>query len=92
MAAVGILQQQRAVAFGRILGPHGNEVGGEFYLAILQIDRIRQIDDRLVVGIGDENREVNASHNPFVRAALAEGLGIENIRARRDIDVSDAGG
>jgi len=35
MAAVGILQQQRAVALGRVLGTDCDEVSGEFHFAIL---------------------------------------------------------
>ena len=92
VAAVGILQKQRAVALGRIFGPDCDEVRGEFHLAIAQIDRIRQIDDALVMNVGDRHCEINASGNAFVRAAVAEGLAIKNIRTRRDVDVSNASG
>src|SRR6266536_1713399 len=91
MAAVGILKKQRAVALGRIFGPDYDEVRREFHIAVLQNDRVGKIDDALVMDVSDRHCEIDASGNTFVGAALAKGLGIENIRARRDLDVSDAG-
>src|SRR5260370_37424200 len=74
--AVGILQEQRPVAFCRVLGPDGNEVRGEFHLAILQINCVGQIDDALIVNVGNGHCEVDAAADAFVRTALTEGIGV----------------
>ena len=55
MAAVGNLQNQRAVAFRGSFGPERDEVGGEFNLAICQIDGVVEIDDGLIVRVLDRD-------------------------------------
>ena len=91
MATIGILQEQRAVAFRLVLGPDGDEVRGEFHFAILQIDRVSKINNALIMGVSDRHCEIHAPGNALVWTAVAVGLGIENVCARRDFDTSDAG-
>ncbi len=51
--AVGNLQQHGAVALVRVLRADGNEVGGEFNFTVLQADGIREVNNALVVWVGD---------------------------------------
>ena len=52
---LGFSSSSVPLPFVAIFGADGDEVGGEFDFAILQIDRVGQIDDRLVVDIGDRH-------------------------------------
>ena len=40
----------------------------------------------------DGNGKIHAAGDALVGASVGEGLGVENIGARGDLDVSDAGG
>ena len=88
-SAVGNFQQHRAVALVRVLRADGNEVGGKFDLAVLQVHGVAQIDDALVVRIGHGEREVDASGDALVGARIAERLAVEDIGAGSDLDAND---
>ena len=90
MSAIRAFQKQCGVALGRILGPDRDEIGGEFHFAVRQINRVREINDALIVGVGDGHGKINASDNAFIWSALTKWLGTENVRAGQDLDVSDA--
>src|SRR5215813_3606331 len=66
--AVGILEKQRSVASGRILRTQRDKFSGKFYFAVLKIHGVGEVDDRLVVRIGDRNREINFAADAFIRA------------------------
>ena len=89
-ASVRDFQKHRAVALVRVLGANRNEVGGELDLAIFQVDRVAEIDDALVVRIGDGKREIDASGEALVGARVAELLAVEDIGVRGDFDTEDA--
>src|SRR5256885_448669 len=62
-SAIGYLQQQRTIAFARILWTYGDELGRELHLAILQVYGFFQIDNATVVWIRNRNREIDAAED-----------------------------
>ena len=57
LPTVGNLQKHGAIALVEVFRADGNEVGGELDLAIFQVHGITQIDDALVMRIGDRERK-----------------------------------
>ena len=90
MTAVGNFEHHRTVALVRILRADGNEVRREFHFAVLQVHRVVEIDDALVVRILNRQREVDASGDAFVSASVSECFATEDIHARVDLDTNDA--
>jgi hypothetical protein len=87
---VGDFQQHRPVALLRVLGTDGNEVGRKLDLSVLQIHRLAQINNAVVVRIGDCQRKIDAASNALVGACVTESLAVENIAARSDFDANNA--
>ena len=73
-----------------ILRADGDEVGGELDFAVFQVDGVVQIDDALVVRVGDRKREVDASGDALVGSGVAELLAVEDIGAGCNFDSDDA--
>ncbi len=73
-------------------GTDRDEVGRELDFAVLKIDRVREIDDALVVRIGNREREEDASGDALVGPGVAEGLAVEDVDAGGDFYAGDAGG
>jgi len=86
VTAVGNFQKQRAVTFVSVLGADGDEVGGEFDLAIVEIDGVTEIDDSDVMGIRDGYREIDTARDAFVGSSVTEEFAIEDVGAREDFD------
>src|SRR5213079_1938829 len=77
-AAVGIFKEERAIAFGGILGAHGDKVRGKFDFPILEIGGVLQVDDGFVVNIVYGDGEIDFPGDTFVGTGVAEGFSIEN--------------
>jgi len=90
-AAVGILEEERAVRLGRIFGADGDEVGGELDFAAPEVDGVREIYDALVVYVRYADGEKNFPCDAFVGAGVAEGLAVEtSVRVAMSTCVSRA--
>ena len=66
----------------------GDEVGGEFDFAILQVRGIAEIDDAPVVRVGHWDREVNVPGDSLVCSRVPERLAIQNVDAGSDVDAN----
>ena len=78
IAAIGDLQKHGAIAQVGILRTDSDEVRGELDFAVLQVDRVAEIDDALVVRIGHGEREVDAPGDALVGPCISEYLAVEN--------------
>ena len=87
---VGDFQKHRAVAFVSILGADGDEAGRELDFAVFQVHCVAQIDDALIVRIGNRKRNINLSDDAFVGSRVAERLAIEHVLARSNFYANDA--
>src|SRR5437879_4237594 len=74
--AVGIFEEERAIAFGGIFGADGDKVRGKFDFAILEIGGIFEIDDGFVVDVVYGDGEKDFAGDAFVRAGVAERFSI----------------
>ena len=90
-APVGDLKQQRAIAFARVLGANGDEVGRKLDLAILQIHRLVEIHDALIVRVRDRHRKIDAAGNTLVDSCFTERLAAKHITAGKNFDPDNAG-
>src|SRR5579871_2012897 len=86
-----IFEQHRAIPFRRVPRANGNKIGGKFDFAILEIYCVCEINDSLVVTIGNGNREIDFSSDAFVGTSVAEGFPVEDDGARGDFDPFYAG-
>ncbi len=68
----------------------GDEVGGELDFSVFQVDGIAQVDDAMVVRVGDGEREVDASGDALVRSGSAELFAVEDIGTGGDFYTEDA--
>jgi hypothetical protein len=89
MPAVRTLQQHRAIPLARILRSDRKEVRRELDRAVLQIDRIRKVDDPLVTRAVNTYRKVNTTSDALVRANITKRFSIEDILARGDVDANN---
>ncbi len=88
-AAVGIFEEQRAIAFGWIFGANSDEVCGKFDFAILEIDGVCQVDDGSVVDVVDGDGEKDSAGDAFIGASVAKRFSTENVHTGSDFDASD---
>ncbi len=91
VAAIGTLEDHRAVAFGRIFRLDGNEVRGELDFAIPQVYGVGEIDDASIVLVRDRERDIDTTGDSLVGPGVAEGLAVGDVGARYDLDVRDLG-
>ena len=87
-AAVRHFQNHRTVALVCILRADSNEVRRELDLAVLQVHRVAEVHNALVVRVGHRKREVDASGNALIGSRVAECLAIENIGAGSNFDAN----
>ena len=78
-ATIRDFEKQQAVAFVSVFRTDGDEVGGELDFSVLQVYRVAEIDDALVVRIGHGEGDVNASSDALVGSGRAELFAVEDI-------------
>ena len=70
---------------------NGHEVGRELDLTVFQVHGIAEIDDALVMRIGNRQREVDATGDALVGSRVPELLAIEDFGAGGDVDTKNPG-
>ena len=89
-AAIGHFKNHGAVAFVCVFWAHGDEFRGELDFAVFEVDGVGQIDDLLVVGIGDWERKIDTASDALVGSGVGEGLAVEDVGARGDLNAEDS--
>ena len=90
MAAVGNFEDHGAVALLWVFRADGDEVRGELDFSVFQIDGIAEVDDALIVRVGDGEREVDASGNALVGSGNTELFAVQDIGTGSDFYPEDA--
>lgn len=85
VSAVDDLHDHGPVAFGRVLGPHDAQIGGEFHQPLGVARRAVEIDDDLIRGILRVQSEVHLSLDPL-------GAGNREIGTLRNFNLGDGRG
>jgi len=90
-AAVGDLEEEGAVATGRVAGFEDVEVRGELDEALLVARREQEVGDGGVLGQGGVDGEAGLGDDALVGAGGAEGFAGEDVGAVDEVDGRDGG-
>ena len=88
-AAIGHVQQQRAVATRGIGGPQDHDVGGGFHLAVRIARCLREIGDDGIAVVGGIEGDGGARGDPLIGADVAKAAPGEGGHALHDIEADD---
>ena len=88
-AAIGHLQQQRAVAVRGIGGTQDHDVGGRFHFAVRIARRLREIGDDGVAIVGRIEGDGGARGDPLIGADVTKASAGECRQAFHDIEAND---
>jgi len=90
-AAIGHVQQQRAVAARGIGGTQDHDVGDRFHLAVRAARRLRKIGDDGVAIVRGIESDGGARGDPLIGTDVAKAASGEGRHALRDIEADDFG-
>ena len=88
-AAIGHVQQQRAVAARRIGGTQDHDVGGRFHFAVRIARRLGEIGDDGVAIVGRIEGDGGARGDPLIGTDVAKAAAGEGRLAFHDIEAND---
>ena len=89
-SAVRNFEQHGSVALARVLRTEGNKIGRDFNLAVLQVHRIAEVHDALVVRVCNGQREIHLAGNALVSSCLAKALSAQQVSARPHLNARDS--
>ncbi|MGY4358739.1 hypothetical protein ACVW0J_005232 [Bradyrhizobium sp. i1.7.7] len=90
-AAIGHLEQQRAVAVSGIGGPQDHDVGGGCHLAVGATRREREVGDDGVAIVRRVEREGRTRGDALIGADIAKAAPCKGGLAREDVEADDFG-